>query len=608
MNAVKIKHGRYIVLVLIVLFFQYLNFSRAMDRIDNNILSKDYDGYWHLLRVQNIHNSGSWDNDINYRGNAPFGERLHWTHAMDIVLLGGAYIGSFFTDFDSGLHWFGVIVGPLFYMLALLAVIYFGRSLLGKRYGVYLPLLFAVNSMQVLDVYSANRPDHHCLVSFLYILYFFTFTSLVTRPKVTALSLTAGMMGALGLWSGMEVLVLVGLSILFLGVLWILEGDDYLKANFLLTLALSVFVSITLFMDGKSSDYFVIAYDKISIVHVTLFFAIMIYWLAVILLAKFGIAKGVGSRWMIALGGGVFLISMCLYLFPGLVNGPLGKLDPRIYTLYLYETGEFGIEWKLIAHNFLLICPGFTYLLYSVCKKNKGNRNLSLWLILTMCVYLGLGTAMGRWIFTLGVISLLPNALILNLMLTWKNTAKNSVLAFFLTLCLLLMPLSTIYQVAPPKQKTTNKEYDFKLMDILSFLESQDYARAGEIVLANIYIGPAIMYHTSYDVVGTPNHSNEEGIIDTYRILNAEDDITAESLIEARGIDYILVDDHLKSFGRIKINSAMSPGKTSTNAVFIDRLTNGEIPDWISSVPLPEELSDTFELYRILGKENYKRD
>jgi len=58
-------------------------------------------------------------------------------------------------------------------------------------------------------------------------------------------------------------------------------------------------------------------------------------------------------------------------------------------------------------------------------------------------------------------------------------------------------------------------------------MESQGYTVPGEIVLANIYIGPAIMYHTSMDAVGTANHNNDRDIVDTHRILNAKDDAAA---------------------------------------------------------------------------------
>lgn len=602
MKTFNVQHCKYLTLALIVLFLQSHNFSRNMDRIRRKSLVVDYDGYWHLLRVQEIHNSGSWDNEINFRGNAPFGERIHWTHAMDIVLFGGAYIGSFFADFDSSLYWFGVLVGPLFYVLSLVAIIFFGRVVLGARQGIYLALLFAVNPSQVFFVYSVGRPDHHCLVGFLYILYYFSFIILLNRPRATVLAILTGMLGALGIWSGLELLILLGLSVLYLGILWIINGDEYLYTNFMLTLVLSICISITVLMDEKPSNYWVIAYDKRSIVHVTLFVSLMLYWLTVILLAKFGIGKGIGSRLMIAIGGGVFLLFICLRLFPEIINGPLAKVDPRLHALYLDRTGEFGANLNFIVHNLLLIGPGFIYLVCVVYKAAKKRQIVFFWLILTICVYSVIASTRNRWVYTLGIISLLPNALIIIAMLNWEKTVKNAVLSSLFTFCLLLVPVCAL-SVLNPARKTTHKEYDSKVVDMLSFLESQDRTTARETVLANIIIGPAIMYHTSFNAVGTPNHNNDKGILDTYYILNAGDDSTANALIEARGIDYLLIDDELKRFARFRTDPSEGSENPLVNGMFIDRLINGEIPDWLVRVPLPEELADTFWLYRVVGKD-----
>jgi hypothetical protein len=138
-------------------------------------------------------------------------------------------------------------------------------------------------------------------------------------------------------------------------------------------------------------------------------------------------------------------------------------------------------------------------------------------------------------------------------------------------------------------------------MSMLSFIESQDYAKPGDILLANICIGPAIMYHTSFNAVGTPNHSNVAGIVDTYDILTAENDEAAKALIEERGVDLLLIDKELREFAEIRLKSgedgtASSSGKTT----FMSRLTSGLASDWLVQMPVPEGLSETFTLYRVL--------
>ena len=155
-------------------------------------------------------------------------------------------------------------------------------------------------------------------------------------------------------------------------------------------------------------------------------------------------------------------------------------------------------------------------------------------------------------------------------------------MAFLILVGLVIIPILTPH-IFNPKSKDVHKggNYSSAVMDLLSFLASQDHTAIREILLANIWIGPAIMYHTSFDVVGTPNHNNDAGIIDTHRILTAEDDSDAKALIEVRGIDYILIDDRLKKFAQIKIDSASRSEDALTSDMFIDRLSGGEIPDWL---------------------------
>ncbi len=211
---------------------------------------------------------------------------------------------------------------------------------------------------------------------------------------------------------------------------------------------------------------------------------------------------------------------------------------------------------------------------------------------------------MSRWMYTLHVIILLPNALLLAAMSSWKGTVRNVVLSLLVVCSLVLMPLwtpSALRATTTAAEKEYDKRYKSVLIEMLSFLESQDKTTEREIVLANIFIGPAIMYHTSFDVVGTANHSNEEGILDTYRILNAEDDSIANALIERRGIDFLLVDDDLKRFAEPRLDGSVQSEGSPVKDVFLDRLIEGRTGDWLYKVALPESLGDTFQLYRVVG-------
>ncbi len=591
-------------LILIALLVQAMTFDRHVDQIRARSLSCDCDGYWHLLRVQEIQRSGSWDNGVNPRGNAPFGERIHWTHAMDLVLWAGACIGSLFTDFNSSLYWWGVFVGPVFSMLSLLAIVLFGRTLVGPRYVMFLALVFLCSMPQLSVVYSANRPDHHCLVAFAYLLYYCLFTALVLRPGSAAVAVWAGVLGAFGLWCGLEVLVLLGLSAFFLGLLWLIRGREYLKANFLWALSVSVGLMITVLLDEKPSEYWTVAYDRRSIAHVALFLFLSLFWLAGILLRMVGIGNTVASRLAITAGvGGPGLLAH-LSLFPEFVSGPMAKVNPSLYPLYLDRTTEFmGLSRSEpdVAFTVLLVLPVLTYLVWAAYRNQGDRRTMFAWLAVTLCAYSVMAMVTARWTFTLAMVNVLPTTLLLIALCRWERGKRHPLVVAAATLILLLAPYAAVlvYSFTTKAPVVARDRYGPKSVAMLSSMESQGYTVPGEIVLANIYIGPAIMYHTSMDAVGTANHNNDRGIVDTHRILNAKDDAAAYALVQERGIDYILVDDEMRKFAAIRIHSSSESKDSREDATFIGRLTLGQLPDWLVEMPVPDELSDTFTLYRV---------
>jgi hypothetical protein len=210
---------------------------------------------------------------------------------------------------------------------------------------------------------------------------------------------------------------------------------------------------------------------------------------------------------------------------------------------------------------------------------------------------------MGRWVYTLAFMGIVPTTFLLVALWNWEAMKRHPVVAFAATIILLCGPLVPLFSLSPSSKTTlkTHANYRLKLTDALVFVESQDFTRPGETILADICAGPAVMYHTSLNAVGTPSHKNDAGITDTYRIVTAEDDKSAQALIEARGIDYILVDELLRALARVRLESSGDSEASPTNAPFIERLSKGQIPEWLVRKPLPEELADTFTLYQVVA-------
>ncbi len=64
------------------------------------------DGYMRLNRVTQLYLTGDWYDSGIRRSNAPYGEVLHWTRPLDLLLLAGAFVSAPFSDFRTGLSTF----------------------------------------------------------------------------------------------------------------------------------------------------------------------------------------------------------------------------------------------------------------------------------------------------------------------------------------------------------------------------------------------------------------------------------------------------------------------------------------------------------------------
>ncbi len=108
------------------------------------------------------------------------------------------------------------------------------------------------------------------------------------------------------------------------------------------------------------------------------------------------------------------------------------------------------------------------------------------------------------------------------------------------------------------------------------------------IILTMNLVGPELLYRTNHATVGSPNHRNAAGIIDTIRVLGAADDVSAHRIVERRGVDLVLLcaERAGRHVGQIKTE-------------FHGRLLIGDLPTWIRMVDLPSQAGD-WRLYEVI--------
>ena len=131
-----------------------------------------------------------------------------------------------------------------------------------------------------------------------------------------------------------------------------------------------------------------------------------------------------------------------------------------------------------------------------------------------------------------------------------------------------------------------------ELPAIAAFLNrSQPFGDRSRIIATHVDFGPELLYRTDHAVVGTPYHRNGRGILDTYRIFSASDSAESKRLLDARGIELVLLcpsprEEVLYDF-------------SSDSSTFYSRLRGAQLPDWLRPITLSADTGG-FRLYEVV--------
>ena len=187
-----------------------------VDLYDGGVV--DTDSYMRLNRVLHLMESGNWFDSTYPRSNAPYGEVQHWTRAMDAMLIIGASVGSLVLPFSTALHWWSVIISPLFQLAALLGLMWLVGPVFSRDRMLILGGTFTLQP-GVIAYYLAGRVDHHGILLFcLIMLLGYAFHMSISRLNWKT-CVAAGVVAAVGVWLSIEFLIGVLVSLAFLSVL-----------------------------------------------------------------------------------------------------------------------------------------------------------------------------------------------------------------------------------------------------------------------------------------------------------------------------------------------------------------------------------------------------
>lgn len=577
-------------LLVAVLFLvgQQYTFSEKLSETGEEFMGTD--PYTRMVRARQLYDGGDWHDAVILRSNAPFGDELHWTRPLDVLIIGGARIFGVFMEKDAAFEASGLYVSPFLGVLSMAALLWGAVYLLGAQRAP-LALIVYFSQFFVFQYFKIGRPDHHSLILLLFVLFLACAFRLLEESRWKAWGLFTALSASLAFWVSIETLVFPVLIALVLTVKWIFGEVDAMKRLGAFAFPMLLFTGFFLFIERPLANLGAIEYDKISYPYL-----LPLAFLA--LFAFFGDclrSNRSAVRALYTLTAGLAGVYGIFRLFPEMLKGPFSDVNPAIMGPWLSKVSEVqGImteETGIIIYYIGIPLVGSLSLLYHLAKRRALNTSAWGFLLAGLAIYIPLGCWQVRWLAYAQVLAVLPVVLLLNLL--FKRIERIVSVPFrtalrmgtVLVLCLGFFFIAVFYPVEEGKS-AIEKEDDAGIWTLCRWMDTQDFGEE-PIILAHIDLGPQILYRTDMRVIATPYHRNDSGILFYFDAMAEEDMETVKAMLRDRSVDLILQ--------KVPLAGAGEPPMGNPN--FKDRLISGSVPSWLVEVDLPEEIRG-FRLYQ----------
>jgi len=595
----KGKNESWLFFLMVVFIFLLIHvlFTKGITGIPNMELV-DTDCYMRLVRVEQLAETGEWYDSVIHRSNYPYGDDLHWTRPLDVMLLAGAYLLTPFQGFKNGLFIWGIIISPLLGIGCLLALYWATRSVM-KRNARHLLLLLFISQSILLQVFLFGRPDHHSLLILLFILLLGCMFRIVNQPDRDKYVLLCGFIAAFSLWVSVETIFAIIMVFTALGILWLIRGNTYARQLLLFSLSIFMFSAIFLLIERPLSALFAVEYDKISIVYLFVFMlAVLATYLLTLIRSAALLPKLLESTLILGLSG-----LTIWFVFPTFYKGPLAGINKAIVPIWLSKVSEIQSLWSLDLSNKTIIIGSImlalVYFIYLVAKQRFASKfNLLLPIISGFIIFLPLGIYQVRMDYYLLVITIMLLAVFLDDILThisdsklkdlYKPILRVGIMLLFILGLPLLAGIIDNSNNSSAGSNTTSKA-DLKTLSI--FLN--DYQKTdseAKTILTYLDLGPELLYRTDFNLISTPYHRNDRGILYNYDLMAVDSFEQAREMLNERSVDLlILCPEAEKNFYK----------HTADKSTFYERLIAGEKPFFLKEVDLSSELSHSYIIFKV---------
>lgn len=584
-------------LIMIMLFFLlilYLSYYYSISS-GKQVDFMDTDNYMRLIRVEQLAETGDWYDSTIHRSNFPYGETLHWTRPLDILMLAGAYILTPFMGFEKGLTYWGIAISPFLGTLCLAALTWATKPFMDRKTQQLLWIIF-IGQKILFQIFAFGRPDHHSLLALLFILLFGYLYRMSCSDSDRKYSLLGGLMAALSFWVSVESIFFIILVFLTMVTLWIMYGQSYARRLSVFSTALMLFSCIFLLVERPLNSIFMVEYDKLSIVH------IFVFLIATIFACLLSLPKDRPINQKFAQLGAAAIPSVLILwaVFPDFFHGPMAGVNPEIVPIWLSRVSEVQpLLSSSIFFRVSVIGPlvlALIYLVHMFIKRKENQIGLLVLLISGAVLFIPLTLYQIRMAYHLMVLMVIVLTLFLSELVKKVSNIKNDRMKPFYRVTLILVfilafPAAGLYTAVLADDGKPSSEYDLPaLCEFLNTYQRSD--PSAECILTYIDFGPEILYRTDFNVIATPYHRNDAGILYNHKVMAAESDMKAQNMLAERSVDLLILcpDSQEKK----------SYQKTSSKNTFYEHLIADKTPKFLNKIDLPKSLAESFIVYRVV--------
>ncbi len=582
----------------------------------------DPDDYMYLVQVLDwLHGQGWYDN-VQHRLDPPAGVPIHFSRLTQIPMAAMILMLRVLGMGDRG----AATLMALVYPLILLGVFFFALRWLAKAYmprewaGVTaFVALFAVGMMAK---FQPGQVDHHGVVVILLTLTLGAAVRMTECPGKMAMPILAGTLLALGLTIALEILPWVLLVSVWLGVWAAVNGASAARAGFVYALTLWLASVAGLVLTRAPQHFFSPDILNYSFVYVILTGGIAASF-AIVFLASMA---SMTLPWRCACAG---LAASCaalffLYLFPTLINGPYGGIDPALAQIILGEITEafpFKLPssgWGSMLRVMFGACLAFGASAYFAWQSRRRKEELWRWILMSGLLLAAMCLALfyqRRFVVTMGMLTIVPLSVLLcrgwsaigeRLSGRRKTYAEIGLLLLVGVFPSVLYPAlvdarpfnSGVLLFPAYLRQDMYKCGTYKLERLL-----RDTAQFGDrprLIMSGLGLGPELLFRTRHSVLTAPYHTDVGGNLDATRFFSTPWPEEAEEIARRRRPDLVVACRYIPM---IYLRTPGESGKSSAPIVkdfaphFIERLMSGQVPAWLQRVQAP--WLDNYVVYEV---------